>query len=427
MTVAGGLTLTYSRGAVAGYFVGLLTFAMLIRRRLVPEAARNFTHLKLLTLRPAMLTASILLTGMGTRLAAAAEGDPSVTNRLDLWRGALELIRERPLIGWGKGQSGISFMQWVQDPTVSRLHYGMVNSYLHLAVEFGVPTLLLFCTVVSAPINYSLSADPHRSPGRTFEALAACGASMAIFATTAFFSTIWYNSGVIWLPLCVFAVSSIVIARNSALFRPCPFTCFNLSLLTMVVAVVLLACLLSVRKSEWRMHLLPSGAVQYLPRRDNVSGVDIAIAPDRASLGQLFGREIRKAIGALPLPVRRFTVYPPEIKLEVFSPTNDFVFVLGARCAELPFATKSGHVICVSPTEPPTRLPLNAPNLALIAFPEFDEIGFLGEWRALARTENYDHIEISGVGQDLRAQWIYLIERCISSVSGVALFQSDSK
>jgi hypothetical protein len=62
----------------------------------------------------------------------------STANRFDAWRFALEMVRERPLTGWG--WQSFADLYNAQDPPELLGHCH--NLYLHLAAEGGIPLLL---------------------------------------------------------------------------------------------------------------------------------------------------------------------------------------------------------------------------------------------------------------------------------------------
>ena len=83
--------------------------------------------------------------------------DVSAGNRLTLWKGGLQMIATSPLEGWGRGKSGDGFMHWFQPLDANEAYAGMVNSYLHVGVEYGLPVLLgvlvAFFTLVILSLN----------------------------------------------------------------------------------------------------------------------------------------------------------------------------------------------------------------------------------------------------------------------------------
>ena len=90
------------------------------------------------------ITVGLILMGFGGRHLSMAlfTNDPRIT----AWQIALDLIQQRPLVGWGLG--GFSH-QYVPFSIIGheRLFHPH-NLWLYLAGDIGIPTTLLFCWVV---------------------------------------------------------------------------------------------------------------------------------------------------------------------------------------------------------------------------------------------------------------------------------------
>lgn len=81
--------------------------------------------------------------GIFSRLA---EGAPTCSSRLTLWRNVLYLIAERPWGGWGWGQlDAAHFLTLYPDARFCDILDNAHNLPLHWAVELGVPVALLLC------------------------------------------------------------------------------------------------------------------------------------------------------------------------------------------------------------------------------------------------------------------------------------------
>ena len=103
------------------------------------------------------------LAGIGILLAATGffsridprfvAGDASAGNRLVLWKGGLQMMAAAPWHGWGSGRSGSGFMHWFQPLESTQEYAGMVNSYLHVGVEYGLPVLAGAMTVMLALVT----------------------------------------------------------------------------------------------------------------------------------------------------------------------------------------------------------------------------------------------------------------------------------
>lgn len=81
--------------------------------------------------------------GMFSRLRT---GDALCSSRLTLWRNVLDLIAQRPWLGWGWGELDYAhYMTLYEGPRFCDILDNAHNLPLHLAVELGVPAALVFC------------------------------------------------------------------------------------------------------------------------------------------------------------------------------------------------------------------------------------------------------------------------------------------
>ena len=90
------------------------------------------------------MVAGLVFLGFGGRSLSLAlfTQDP----RIAAWQIALELIQQRPLVGWGLG--GFSHQYVPLSVTDHERLFHPHNLWLYLACDTGVPTMLLFCWVV---------------------------------------------------------------------------------------------------------------------------------------------------------------------------------------------------------------------------------------------------------------------------------------
>ena len=99
-----------------------------------------------LVLLPVLIGQSPLTGGALARLQQDA---PACTSRLVLWRNVLELIAQRPWLGWGWGELDYAhFMHLYAGGPDDRFCAILDNAHnlpLHLAVELGLPFALLLC------------------------------------------------------------------------------------------------------------------------------------------------------------------------------------------------------------------------------------------------------------------------------------------
>lgn len=102
-----------------------------------------------------------------TLTTSVLEGkEASLEWRFSTWRGAVKMIGEKPLLGWGVGRYPLHqqpFTGTGEPPAVvaangPRIWDEAHNSYLQIAAELGVPGLLLWLSVLVASFAGGLSA-----------------------------------------------------------------------------------------------------------------------------------------------------------------------------------------------------------------------------------------------------------------------------
>lgn len=136
------LVKTYSRGALLTTGIELLVF---FAGGLV--VFRDNRAWVLLATGGQALAIGILAWTVGFlgRVAPAyIASDPAATNRLEYWFYGMGLIPVSPWTGLGFRESGWEYLQWMQPLDSDVMVNGLVNSYLELAVEFGLPVVCLW-------------------------------------------------------------------------------------------------------------------------------------------------------------------------------------------------------------------------------------------------------------------------------------------
>ena len=130
-----GLLLTFSRGGLAAFAIGLLIVLWSFRRQL-----------------PRLLLLALLL--VGTALVAFVFGnrgkgfaltdDTSVANRLEIWREVPRMMADT-WTGWGVGNAGDAYMGWYQPLQSHERYRTLVSSHLTWLVEFGFWGRMAYC------------------------------------------------------------------------------------------------------------------------------------------------------------------------------------------------------------------------------------------------------------------------------------------
>jgi O-antigen ligase len=139
-----------------------------------------------------------LLTERATSIAAPAK-ILSLQWRFDRWKGAQELIREKPLMGWGIGTFPLEQARFVSDSlprevilkTGPSLGEQAHNEYLQIAAEMGFIGLGLHLWILGAFFFTGLRALREREPGFRKLVLMGCLAAMAGQAVDALSNPAW--------------------------------------------------------------------------------------------------------------------------------------------------------------------------------------------------------------------------------------------
>jgi putative inorganic carbon (HCO3(-)) transporter len=137
------LAFTYTRGSWIGLAIGLLVWASFVDWRLL--AGLGGAGLLLL-----------LVPGVGDRALSAFTLDASSSDRLNLWRMALDVIRAHPLLGVGVGGYLDAFRAAVEaDPSflVGDLRMTPHNSVLFITAEIGLAGGVAFAWLLARAVR----------------------------------------------------------------------------------------------------------------------------------------------------------------------------------------------------------------------------------------------------------------------------------
>jgi putative inorganic carbon (hco3(-)) transporter len=136
--------LTFSRGAWLGLLLGAFTLAMLLLwwwQNLFPAAWRRWLFPVVLGgLTATLLIAVTVLEPLRVRVASIFAGrqDSSNNFRLNVWLSALEMIKDRPLLGIGPGNAAFNEVY----PLYQEAKYSALSAY-SIPLEIGVETGLI--------------------------------------------------------------------------------------------------------------------------------------------------------------------------------------------------------------------------------------------------------------------------------------------
>ena len=168
---------TMSRGGLVSAIAGLIPLLMMAPR---PWPLANL--LSVLICIWTIIVASVYLETYGRYGQGFESADPSIVNRLALWRVGPRMMVDAPS-GWGLGQSGQSYVQWYQPLNHHEEYRTLVNSHLTSLVEAN--WLLRFLYVVGWVAIFTLCWPPS---SRSWYVVA-LGVWLAFFVA-AFFSSV---------------------------------------------------------------------------------------------------------------------------------------------------------------------------------------------------------------------------------------------
>jgi O-antigen ligase len=125
----------------------------------------------------------------------AGDWDRLLTYRMGAWRSALEMTRERPLVGWGPGTFGAEFVRErlkteisarrrFVNPLVTSSYSEAHSDYLQPFAELGIPAAILLLAAAAILLRESaraaLSPVPRRREAAFLLAFLAAGAAAAL-------------------------------------------------------------------------------------------------------------------------------------------------------------------------------------------------------------------------------------------------------
>ncbi|MBI4342292.1 MAG: O-antigen ligase family protein [Candidatus Omnitrophica bacterium] len=168
LACARGIMVTFSRGAYLACVAGGLTIAWVRSKRLFLAV---LALLILAIANPALLPAGIRYRlemtlerhePIGASEPLTQRLDPSATNRIKIWRGALAMIQEHRWwgVGFGAFPKHVGYYSHGEAPAIDA-H----NLYLLYAAEMGIPTLLVYLLLLLMALHYAvrlyrLAEDP---------------------------------------------------------------------------------------------------------------------------------------------------------------------------------------------------------------------------------------------------------------------------
>ena len=212
------LALTLSRGAIVGMLVAFLVAPLLAGpRRRLPTIAMSL-------LAAATIAMSIIALVPETAVSRLTSSDHTGSGRTDIWRIALRMVDDRPVLGVGAGNFQDASIRYVLLPGVLKRDEQIVNKpkvthnvYLQVLAELGAVGLALFLAVIVSSLLATLRAARiySRAGLRSNELMArALLVGLIGFLAAEFFSSQLYSKQ-LWLLLAL-GPAVLATARTAA-------------------------------------------------------------------------------------------------------------------------------------------------------------------------------------------------------------------
>ena len=397
------LAKTYSRGSLLALAIGAIFF---LGASVLRTPTRQY---RIWLLRAAILVACIIGTGLFGRVSPNyLASDGAVTNRLQLWRSGVEMIACAPWGGWGSGESGRAYMNWFQGLARSEQYATMVNSYLHVAAEYGLPFLV---TVLLGLASVLLVG--WRTAARGDVIAGAAGASLLAWAVANVFTTLWIKPA-LWIVPVIGAM--LIVWRGRGLpdlgKAWVKAVAFGAVFSVAVAAMLYVGGAVSGKGHAWQIHPYGDGVVRMA---NGPEAGDVAARPvwhvwsDTAVFGQRPGKELRRwavEVGAVSI-----YHYPSTSRAaDEITSGKGGVMLSGYHSERLVesavFEGESLWVIhpTLTPLLPVTQHRNNDCEVVVV-LPEIDETGLNEAWRDWAQRVKGRVVISPSCGMDIRAAW----------------------
>jgi hypothetical protein len=376
------LTLTQSRGPIIAAAVGYVVSAIVYFR------VRRTTFG---CVRCALLASLLLVlcsqSGVRERLdPRSMREDGSVLNRLEVWKGAVEMLSLSPLTGIGSGESGYIFSQWYQPEHLSYSYTGLLNSYLELGVEHGCLALFLMVAaallVVATPWCLFESLDRGALVDRGSILLSAYASLMTLVVASLTTSYQGYPSvlATAFISAVMIAFGYSRIGKEQLLRRL--LTAFGSSV--MIIMVLLAVSNSRAAQRPYRLSIVPGFGVWLAKQPSNGSATIGISLIDRKVLGRLYGRSLRKWLAAYS-NVSIVHVPDPRRPVPRGAETHpyDAGYIFGDCCriyGEVNFAEEAVVTFIFPSAEPPLDLIKNA----RVVIPVLDLQNLRPKWAQVA-------------------------------------------
>ena len=409
---------TYSRGALVA--VGMAGVVLLVWRLI---RVQGFKGMGLMSVRLIAIGVLLFATGFFTRIDPRfVSQDASSGNRLVLWKGGLQMIAASPWRGWGAGQSGSNFSHWFQPLDATKKYAGMVNSYLHVGVEYGLPVLVAVMTGavgiwVIAWRGLGARRSEHGLPRNAAATLMiGAGSSWLVFLIANVFSTLWIFKNLWWLPA---ADGFVILVGGWRMLGMRSFGTMGRALgIGVVLAVLIAAGLYTIGKSirsDVRIAYHPGDRV-VVTGADKPKGCVLVFA-ESSVLGEDWGKEIRRLAGAEE--ARNFEISAPLADCAEVAPTSPQAIVAcGSRSLAGIAALQKfprARLILVHPLGKPD-VPDGFKGRVSVIFPTLDTRNSGRGWKLMCKQKGWEIGMSPGVGQDIRPVWPGVLRLNVTSI-----------
>ena len=286
------------------------------------------------------------------------------------------MVAQAPVYGWGVDKSGEEYINWYQDFSDERKYAGMVNSYLHVAVERGLPALFAALSILA----FLFFADFRlwRKNGDLFAL--ALGLALLSLCVSNIFSTLWIVSSIRYTGITVAAVSVIY-----AIFKGRKILAFaKIAILSIASAASICLCLylagLALQPKFISKH---SDHITLTP--DRPTDKRIAVIADKDTFGEYFGKTLRNT----------YVKAKPETVLDIYYeiPENAEVydkFIVTGKFAHTFQPPTSAKIVYINPIGNPP--PPSGLTNATIYLPRFDIYNQNTKWINAAKKANVNCI-----------------------------------
>lgn len=347
------LAKTYSRGAlVAAGICFICCNAFMLSRT---ESKCRILGIALA--KAAAVSVILLYTGFANRISPEyINNDGSTSGRIALWAGGLKMVAQAPVCGWGVDKSGEEYINWYQDFPDERKYAGMVNSYLLVAVERGLPALFAALSILAS--LFFADFRLWRKNGDLFAL--ALGLALLSLCVSNIFSTLWIVSSIRYTGITVAAVSVIY-----AIFKGRKILAFaKIAILSIASAASICLCLylagLALQPKFISKH---SDHITLAPNKP--TDKRIAVIADKDTFGKYFGKTLRKAY------VKANTGIALDIYVELPKNMEEYgKFIVTGKFSQIFRPPASAKVVYINPIGNPPKL-VDLTN-ATIYLPRFD-------------------------------------------------------